>query len=113
MSRSAELRRQFLGAFWRELLIIWPILSGLLATQLMLGMFVGFLEGWPVGASTYFTFVTGLTIGYGDLVPLRPITRLATVIIGFIGILLTGLVAAIGVRALQITTEDSDKGGRQ
>ena len=55
--------------------------------------------------ATYFTFVTGLTIGYGDLVPEHFGTRLISVVIGFIGILLTGLVAAIGVRALQEATD--------
>ena len=84
---STRLRRQFLAAFWRELLIIWPILSGLVAIQLMLGVLIGLVEGWPIGASAYFTFVTGLTIGYGDFVPSRPLTRVATVLIGFIGIL--------------------------
>jgi hypothetical protein len=84
--------------------MIWPILSGLVSTQLVLGMLVGYLEGWPVSDSTYFTFVTGLTIGYGDLVPLRLITRLIAVAIGFSGILLTGLVAAVGVHALQEAT---------
>ena len=51
-----------------------------------------------------FTFVTGLTIGYGDLVPARSGTRLMAVLIGFSGILLTGLVAAVGVRAVQEAT---------
>jgi hypothetical protein len=46
-----------------------------------------------------------LTIGYGDLVPTRIITRAIALLIGLIGILLTGLVAALGVRALQATAE--------
>ena len=54
--------------------------------------------------ATYFTFVTGLTIGYGDVVPVRLAARLIAILIGFRGILLTGLVAAIGVRALQEAT---------
>jgi hypothetical protein len=108
VSPSTQLRRRFLAAVWRELLIIWPILSALVVIQLMLGMLIGLLEGWPIGASAYFTFVTGLTIGYGDFVPSRPLTRVATVLIGFIGILMTGLIAALGVRALQVATEDQD-----
>ncbi len=67
-------------------------------------MIVGHLEGWRIGDAAYFTFVTGLTIGYGDLVPVRLGTRVIAVIIGFSGILLTGLVAAVGVRALQEAT---------
>ena len=30
-----------------------------------LGWFSGYLEGWAMSDSAYFTFVTGLTIGYG------------------------------------------------
>jgi ion channel len=93
-------------AFCRELRVLWPILSGLVVIQLALGVMVGFLERWPVGDAVYFTFVTGLMIGYGDLVPARLITRLIALVIGFVGILLTGLVAALGVRALQDTTSD-------
>jgi hypothetical protein len=103
-ARHAELRRRFLLAFWRELLVVWPILSGLIVIQLGLGLLVGYLEGWRISEATYFTFVTGLTIGYGDLVPARSGTRLMALLIGLIGILLTGLVAAIGVRALQEAT---------
>jgi Ion channel len=66
-ARNAELRRRFLLAFWRELLVVWPILSGLIAVQLGLGLLVGYLEGWRISEAAYFTFVTGLTIGYGDL----------------------------------------------
>jgi hypothetical protein len=105
MTRSAKLRRRFLSALWMELLIVWPILSCLIGTQLALGSLVGYLEGWRMGDTTYFTFVTGLTIGYGDLVPVRFSTRLIAVLIGFSGVLMTGLVAAIGVRALQEATD--------
>jgi Ion channel len=104
MTLSAKLRRRFFAAFWAEIRVVWPILSGLVVAQLLLGMIVGYLEGWRISDATYFTFVTGLTIGYGDLVPVRFGTRMITVVIGFSGILLTGLVAAVGVRALQETT---------
>ena len=103
--RPAELRRRFLLAFWWELKIVWPILSALVAIQLALGLLVGYREGWTINDATYFTFVTGLTIGYGDLVPAHFGTRLIAIMIGLIGILLTGLVAAVGVRALLKATE--------
>src|ERR1700726_3023159 len=102
--RPAEVRRRFLAAFCREMRVVWPIVSVLVSGQLLLGMLVGYLEGWPMSDATYFTFVTGLTIGYGDLVPVRLSTRLISVVIGFSGVLLTGLVAAVGVRALQEAT---------
>ena len=78
----AELRRRFLLAFWWELKIVWPILSALVAIQLALGLLVGYREGWTINDATYFTFVTGLTIGYGDLVPAHFGTRLISIMIG-------------------------------
>src|ERR1700761_3185552 len=104
MTESAELRWRFLAALWKELRVVWPILSGLIGAQLLLGMLVGYFEGWRMSDAAYFTFVTGLTIGYGDLVPVRFATRLIAMVIGFSGILVTGLVAALCVRALQVAT---------
>jgi hypothetical protein len=89
--------------------VVWRILSGLAVAQLSLGILVGLIEGWPMSDGAYFTFVTGLTIGYGDLVPKRLSTRLIAVIIGFLGILVTGLVAAVAVRALQEATSEHAK----
>ena len=66
-----------------------------------LGVIVGILEGWGIWQGVYFAYVTGLTIGYGDLAPRQPLTQLLAVIIGFSGVLLTGLVAALAVKAFQ------------
>ena len=102
-----QVRRGFLVALWRELRVVWPIVSGLVAFQLVMGALVSLLQGWPLGDAFYFTFVTALTIGYGDLVPKGFLARLIAMVIGFTGILLTGLVAAVGVRALQLATDES------
>lgn len=101
MTRFAGVRWRFLLSLFKGLRIIWPILSVLVGAQLVLGMLIARLEGWPIGSGAYFAFVTGLTIGYGDFVPTRFSTRLIAVAIGFCGILLAGLIAAVGVRAFQ------------
>jgi hypothetical protein len=106
LNSHARLRRRFLGALWREVRIVWPILSGILLFQLGLGALIGRLEAWPLGDAAYFTFVTGLTIGYGDLVPTILLARLLAILIAFSGILLTGLVAAVGVQALRAARND-------
>lgn len=64
------------------------------------GVLAGQIEGWRFGESLYFSFVTGLTIGYGDLAPKHTLARLLAIVIGFSGIVLTGLVAAVSVHAL-------------
>jgi hypothetical protein len=89
-------------------LLVWPILSGLVALQIALGMLVGVLERWSIADAAYFTFITGLTIGYGDFTPSRFTAQIMSIAIGFTGILLTGLVAALGVRALNSVQDKQD-----
>ena len=101
------MRRVFFRELWNGLKLVWPIVSGLLAIMVLLGAVIGWREGWPLGQAIYFAFVSGLTIGYGDLVPREPLSRALAVCIGFTGILLAGLVAAIGVRALERATRSS------
>ena len=106
MAANAELRLRFFQHLWKHLRIIWPIVSGLIGFQLALGSVIGFLERWSVSETIYFTFVTALTIGYGDLAPKLIISRMIVLAIGFSGILLTGFVAALSVRSLQEVAKD-------
>jgi len=101
-----SVRRRFLVALRRGLYVTWPVLSGILVIEVALGLLIGFVEGWSVGDAVYFSFVIGLTIGYGDIVPRQTLTRALAVVIGFGGILLTGLVAGIAVNAMRATLAD-------
>jgi ion channel len=104
---AGEMRRSFFIKLLQGLRIVWPIFSVLLGVMLVMGFVIGKIEGWDLGDSAYFAFVSGLTIGYGDLVPKSPMSRTLAICIGCQGILLTGLVAAVAVRALeQATTRD-------
>ncbi len=102
------LRRTFLAKLLSGLRLVWPILSGLLGVIISLGVVVGLREGWSVHESIYFAFISGLTIGYGDLAPKSLIGRALAIAIGICGVLLTGLVAAIAVRALGATPDDDE-----
>ena len=74
-----------------------------------LGLVIGLREGWSVQDSIYFAFVSGLTIGYGDLAPKFLLTRVLAILIGVCGVLLTATLAAVAVRALPEATEDRKK----
>ena len=104
---SRTLRRNFVVGLVVGLRVVWPILSVLLALIVALGLVIGWIEGWNVSESLYFSFVSALTIGYGDLAPKTLITRSLAVIIGLCGVLFTALVAAVAVKALTAAIPDS------
>ena len=60
------------------------------------------------GDAVYFTFVTGLTIGYGDIVPRQALARALAIGIGVSGLFLTGLIAGIAVYAMRTALTDRD-----
>jgi hypothetical protein len=72
------------------------------------GLVIAFVEGWSVGDAMYFTFVTGLTIGYGDIVPRQALARALAIGIGVSGLFLTGVIAAIAVHAMRSALSDAD-----
>ena len=106
------MRRRFLVALRHAIHVTWPVLSVILGIQLVLGLLTGFVEGWSLGDAVYFTFITGLTIGYGDLVPRQALSRVLAIGIGLSGLCATGLIAAIAVYALRATLPDGGNDGK-
>jgi voltage-gated potassium channel len=54
-----------------------------------------------LGETVYFCAITALTIGYGDVVPTTALGRIDAVLLGLIGLLITGLITAAAVRGVQ------------
>jgi hypothetical protein len=106
---SHTLRRHFVAGMLIGLRVVWPILSILLGLIVALGLVVGLVEGWSVHESIYFAFVSGLTIGYGDLAPKSLLARVLAILIGVCGVLVTALVAAIAVKSLTVTTDGDEE----
>ncbi|MFL5457291.1 MAG: potassium channel family protein [Myxococcales bacterium] len=97
---SRTMRRRFFGGLFDGLRVVWPILSALVVLIVVLGLIVGLIERWSVQESIYFAFVSGLTIGYGDLAPASLASRMLAIAIGLCGVLITALFAAVAVKAL-------------
>jgi len=95
--------RYFFRAMWHVkvvfLMLVTLMLAGAVAVTLV--------EKMPFGDALYFAFVTGLTIGYGDILVKTPFARLMAILIGFIGILFTGLMVAVLVLAVRDSYEES------
>jgi voltage-gated potassium channel len=75
----------------------------LLAIIVLLGLTTGIREGWSLGDSFYYAFITAFTIGYGDLAPTYPLTKILAVAIGLFGFLFTGILVAIAVESVRLT----------
>jgi hypothetical protein len=105
---SRELRREFLAGLLVGLGVVCPNLSGLVGVIVVAGVAVGLIEHWSLTESIYFAFVSGLTIGYGDLAPKSLLGRVLAIVIGRCGVLFTALVAAVAVKALTSATGSSE-----
>jgi len=93
----------FFRYVFRIIKFIWPIFSSLLILIMLLGIVIGMREGWTIGDSLYFSFITGFTIGYGDITPHYPLTKILAVILAAVGFLFTGILVAIAVESLRYT----------
>lgn len=103
------MRRRFFVALAQQMRVVWPIVSGILTVMIGSGIVIWRIENWRLDEALYFTFVTGLTIGYGDFTPKHASARILALVIGFAGIIFTGLVAAVTVKALSA----ADQGGTE
>ena len=89
--------------FFHALSKIQGIVYGLLAWLLVNAAATAYFEKLPFADALYFTFVTGLTIGYGDIAPVTLAGRVVSILTGLIGILITGLIVAVAVYAVRET----------
>ena len=88
---------EFIQLFFLATSMVMPLLLFLSLLVFILGQIVGRIEGWNKFDSLYWSFITALTIGYGDIRPLKKRSKAISVIIGLTGIMLTGIVVAITV----------------
>ena len=97
----------FFRAVWRLRTIILALIALVVAGAVT----VTLVEKMPFADTLYFAFVTGLTIGYGDIVVKTPVGRLVAILIGLVGILFTGLMVAVLVHAVRVSLEELQKRG--
>jgi voltage-gated potassium channel len=99
MSSFSRFCYYFFQALWK----IQGIAYGLVIWLVVNAAAIAYFEKMPFADALYFTLITGLTIGYGDIVPVTIGGRVIAILTGLLGILITGLVVAIAVYALKAT----------
>ena len=73
----------------------------LIALVVISAVVISPIEDLPFGEALYFAFITGLTIGYGDIVVKTAFARLIAVLLGFIGMIASGIPVAASIRAVE------------
>ena len=101
--------KRFTAHFFKIAWHLRSVIFALIALIVIGAGVIALAEKMPFGKALYFSFVTGLTIGYGDIVAKTALGGVVALLIGLIGIIFTGTVVAVAVRALEASYKE---GGR-
>ncbi|QYZ66769.1 MAG: hypothetical protein OI74_10290 [Gammaproteobacteria bacterium (ex Lamellibrachia satsuma)] len=96
-----ETTLHFLQIFSEALFYTAPILLFLVTLILLSAAVIARQEPLPINLAIYMSFITAMTIGYGDFTPKKPLSRLLAILLGIIGVIFTGIIVAAAVYATQ------------
>ncbi|MDG5816828.1 potassium channel family protein [Chitinispirillales bacterium ANBcel5] len=106
---NVHFSRLFIRLFFKLLVLTFPAWGILFFTVLMLGVLFSVTEEISFFNSLYFTFITAMTVRYGDITPDTDLGKVLSVCMGIFGIVTTGIIVAIALQALKMAYEKSNK----
>ena len=86
--------------------VYWHIAGVIIWLQVLIalgGFCMAISDNKTLSESMYMAYVTSLTIGFGDITPETGISKFIAILVGFLGIIFTGLVVAASLKALEMT----------
>jgi voltage-gated potassium channel len=97
----------FTELFLKTLYLGAPILLSLITVIILLALIVSRKERWTAFDSIYWEFITGFTVGYGDIRPLTRLSKILAILIAWTGIMFTGVIVAATVTATSSAIKDN------
>lgn len=95
--------KKFLGVFSQILVMTIPIWGVLVLAIVGCSWVISIVEHIRFGDALYFSFVTAMTIGYGDIYPVSAAGKTVSVFMGILGVITTGIIVAAALQAIRIT----------
>jgi voltage-gated potassium channel len=89
----------FIRVFSWGVYLTSPILVAMVILIIALGLIVGRIESWTKFDAIYWSFITALTVGYGDIKPISKVSKALSIIVGAVGLMLGGILVAISLQA--------------
>lgn len=93
----------FIELFFKIIYLVLPLILALDILIIALGLFVGHREKWRKRDSVYWAFITATTVGYGDIRPTKNLSRALSILIAFIGLMLTGIFVGVTLQSVELT----------
>lgn len=84
----------FIDLFLWAIFLVFPLLLLFVFTIVILGLIVCRIESWNCFDAIYWAFITATTVGYGDIRPLHKRSKVLSIIIALIGMMLTGIIVS-------------------
>ncbi len=95
----------FIELFFWSLYLVSPLLLFLGLLVVALGQIVASVEKWKKFDGLYWSLVTATTVGYGDIRPIKKRSKILSIVIAFIGLVLTGIIIAVALKTATIALE--------
>lgn len=89
----------FIKLFIYGLSLAAPLLVFLVLFIILLGQIVGVRESWTKFDAAYWAFITATTVGYGDIRPMKPVSKTLSILIALVGMIFTGIMVALAINA--------------
>ena len=95
----------FVKLFYWAVCLVAPLLVSLGFLIIVLGQIVCHVEKWEKFDGLYWSFITAITVGYGDIRPLKKVSKALSVFIALVGVVFTGIIIAVALNTASIALE--------
>ncbi|NOX49316.1 MAG: two pore domain potassium channel family protein, partial [Gammaproteobacteria bacterium] len=85
--------------------LVAPLLLFLSLVIIVLGQIVCRIEKWEKFDGLYWSFITATTVGYGDIRPMKKVSKTLSVLIALVGMMFTGIIIAVTLSTTSIVVD--------